>query len=103
MFSGGLASPDPDTRICSCTVSPTAARELRSNAVTFGGSASAQSAHQNTISAPSKTENRDPYIDILLPTATLKHQTCLPVVIDMARGFAFIELDALFFILHRLQ
>src|ERR1700720_105756 len=104
MFWGGFASPAPLTLICNCTASPTATSELLRTAVTLGESANTWPTSQNAIRAQIKTKKRGRYIDnsINYQPSTI-NLSGLPVVIDMARGPAFIKFDPFFFIFHRLQ
>src|SRR5947208_11438863 len=74
MFSGASALRAPVTRICNCTVAPTAASELLKTAVTPDEAADALSVSKNATSATKTAiENRDPDIDI-----SINHQLCPP-------------------------
>src|SRR5438128_7320106 len=74
MFSGASALRAPVTRICNCTVAPTAASELLKTAVTPDEAADVLSVSKNTTSATKTAiQNRDPDIDI-----SINHPLCPP-------------------------
>src|SRR3954469_24896740 len=96
---GGRALAEPLIFIWSCTGWPTAVSELLRTAVTLAEPAAKRwlkGRNGTSATSPSRVA-----AGMGIHRASLISDT-LPVLIDMARRLAFIKLDPLLFVLHRL-
>src|ERR1043166_2192454 len=95
---GGLTFDEPLTLICNWTICPTAVLELLNTAVTLGPSAQTGSAATNAQIARTIRRRKR-----FRRFRNMRARRLLPILIDMTRCPAFIQLHPLLFILHRLQ